>query len=262
MTRRTHTSTWGGPDRKGGLRTPRSEPQTRCPKGASSGGGGPGLGPRTTCLPEVRPHRGQPGRWGRLGGHAGCWGRDRRESCLAPEAQTPRPWALFRAGRGCGPRGAPRAAEARADPGCCTHRRPAPSTVRCPASWTPPALGPACTTRPPPGHPSPFLPRPWPAHHRPGQGRQSLLCTRAYPPSGIHTPPGDPAALSHPIAPEPRPVWPLDHALHFPHELSIMKPLTPKNGISVLSLSSQFGHWPQLPPMLCPEAPRPSLTLV
>lgn len=105
-----------------------------------------------TYLPEVWPHRGQSGRRGCLGGHAGCWGRDQRKSCLATEAQTPRPWAFFRAGRGCGSQGAPRAAESRADPGRCTHRQPAPSTARCPTLWTPPALGSACTTRPPPGH--------------------------------------------------------------------------------------------------------------
>ena len=70
----------------------------------------------------------------------------------------------------------------------------------------------------------------------PSQGHQPRL--RAHRP-GIHTPPGNPTALSLPIAPQPRPVWPLDHALHFPHDLSILKPLTPKNGISILSPNSQ-----------------------
>lgn len=79
------------------------------PKGPALGVQGASLGP-DTCLLEVRPCRGQSGRWGGLGGRAGVR-RDRYESCLAPEAPTPWPQAFFRARRGRGPRGAPRAAE-------------------------------------------------------------------------------------------------------------------------------------------------------
>ena len=146
-------------------------------------------------------------------------------------------------------------------PGTAHTERPAPSTARRPASRTPPALGSACTTPPPPPTPgakapSAFLPCPWPAPHRrapsPSQGRQPRL--RAHPPSGIDTPPGNPTAPSLPITPQPGPVWSLDHALRFPHDLSTLKPLTPKNGISVLSPNLQYGHWPQIPPLPGPKA--------
>lgn len=153
-------------------------------------------------------------------------------------------------------------------PGAAHTRRPAPSPARHPTSQTPPALGSACTTQPPPATPGPRPPLPSslvpgrrPTARLPArQGHQRPPCLQVHPPSGVHTLPGNPTAPSFPITPQPGPVWPLDHALRFPHDLSVMKPLTPKNSISVLSPSLQYSHWPQLPPLPCPEGlPDPSV---
>lgn len=153
-------------------------------------------------------------------------------------------------------------------PGAAHTRRPAPSPARHPTSQTPPpwalpappSLHPQRPGRGPLGPPPPSLagappPGSQPLSRPPAaplpSGASALRCPHASRQPHCSVPPHHPTARAS-----------LDSGLRatLPTGSEHHEATHPSNSLSVLSPSSQYSHWPQLPPLPCPQGlPDPSV---